>query len=515
MEDSRKPELTIRWKVLATVERNPPFIKKNLVFNMGSNQGLYSQFGIPGIFYYVPYLLSPTITYHQVVLNLLRKRGFNINEKKFPYIVPVKDIGFGKLNLQIKVFWPNIVSITVVLSNIRNPIIATDVSRLIDLQRLEQLIPIGDIVRYSIGLAESLDQKRFELSQNFRFKPALHISSISSDGDFTEFIDTNIRKYVGTLIRNYDYASMSSEITKRILEKNLGLNQKSSKELMVVDKQGILYLTPATSKENDYKSRFVRTHDLYEIAFVFSAYLDNYLSYSRLLNEDFADFILYKIRPWIEEPEIVFSSSVSNKHVWDLLVNELGLKNRLRFVTKSQNVSDALSEKGDLFYQLPASRWEDLEFPNLISKKVAESKNIELKFLSNDELKQLVIADHQEARRSYMSKNYKATMIFCGIVAEAIIIDVIQQAQLPNLKIADLYKKHLGELIDLAEANGIISDRTLLELLQPLRKFRNIIHPGVTIRKSMQADSSKARISLETIILLIREMNRKKGGKAP
>jgi hypothetical protein len=77
-----KTNVSIRWKVLKVLDIEPPINENNHVFNILPNPGLFSQFGIPNSFAIVPYIFSPTITYHQVIKKNLEKRlNITIEEK--------------------------------------------------------------------------------------------------------------------------------------------------------------------------------------------------------------------------------------------------------------------------------------------------------------------------------------------------------------------------------------------------------------------------------------------------
>ena len=69
-----------------------------------------------------------------------------------------------------------------------------------------------------------------------------------------------------------------------------------------------------------------------------------------------------------------------------------------------------------------------------------------------------------------------------------------------------LLKYNLNQAINAVKNNSLITNDELLALLQPLRKYRNLIHPGVQKRKSIVPDSSIAKIALETVNLLVKEL---------
>lgn len=499
------PKAILNWKVIKALKEIPD-IHHNYIFNTSPNTGLYGQLGIPLRYGYIPQTLSPTITYYQTIKNLLHaKWNIEIADKKFPFEISIPNLDIKvKLNLRARIFPPNIIALTVAISEFP---IDLDPNRLIDFQRIDMLEPIADIVRWTLGIADTLDHKNIELNSSFHFYPALNLGDICSPAQFQLHIKDNFNKYVGILIRNYDYKLMDPKIPERMFQKNQEHNLKSKKELLLVDKQGILYLTPSNSANyKTWKENFTKVQNLCEIANVYSTFLRNYVIL-RSINEDLADFLLYKVQFLINEPEIAFIRSKTYGYIWALLSEEFQLKSTINSVMKP-SVTTEINEKSDYFDQFTVGWWEEKDFPFLLNKKIAEASEWDLRFLSNNDLKRLIIADYGEARTSLKSKNYKATVLLCGSIAEAILTDIVDQAKLPGVTTNALYQYGLSKLIDTARDYGLIKDQNLFSLLDPLRNYRNAIHPGVQIRKSISLNSSTAKIAVETITLLVKELKK-------
>lgn len=60
----------------------------------------------------------------------------------------------------------------------------------------------------------------------------------------------------------------------------------------------------------------------------------------------------------------------------------------------------------------------------------------------------------------------------------------------------------------IAKDHNLIQDENIFSLIDPLRNYRNMIHPGVQLRKSISPDLSKANIALDSINLLISDINK-------
>ena len=497
-------KVTLSWKVVKALKEVRLTYYDSVLFNVSPNPGIYGQLGIPLRLGYIPQSLLPTVTYYQVVKKLLNEKWhLEIVDKKYPLRIFVPNLDTEVLfNLRIRIFPPHILSLTVSLSEFSTEF---DPTNLINWQHLNNLEPIADIVRWTIGMTDTLDHKNFNPQRSFHFYPALHLEVCSADR-FQKHIEDNLNKYVGILIRNHDYELMDRRIPDNIHEKNLEHNYKSSQELTLVDKQGILYLTPINDTNSKLWSRnFRKVQDIYEIAAVYATYLRNY-PMLRSRNEDLADFMLHKIQFLIERPDMTFLRSVTHGHIWHLLSQEFRLKSTLETILRPSIRTD-LEKKSSYFDQFTVGWWEEKEFPYLLNKRIAEAMEIDLGFLSSEDLRRLIINDYGEAKRSLMGRNYKATVVLCGSVIEAILTDIIDQAQIPGLSIEVLYTFGLSKLIDKAKIHGLIQDPNLYSLFDPLRNYRNAIHPGVQIRKSTSLDSSTARIAVETVNLLMKDLN--------
>jgi len=493
--------ISINWKVTSVLKNTPPIYNDNIVFNLSPNIGLFSQFSLPLNLSYVPQFMEPTVVFHNAIKKLLKEKlAITVKEKKFPYKINLPILRNESLfKLQIRLFLPNIVSVSV------NLIISeeiSDIDFLIKCQDVTNKKPISNILQWTIGMIETLDHINFDPNQRFISKPALHLDGISTDEEFQEHFNNNISDYVGILIRNNSKRNMGKEIPSRIIQKNNEHNLKSAYEKLLIDKQGILYLTSKEfKKKNITASKLSKCFDLYEIANVIGLFMENYLQI-RCNNEDFADFLLYKIRPWIEKPEVIFRNSKSNQHIWALLINEFELRGLIELISEP-DIIDSVSEKSKYFNKWALEWWNYKEIGSLISRKLDLSRNVQFNFLSNTDLKNLIIEDYYEAISSLHSKNYKSTILLCGSIAEAILIDILISNNPSSIN--QLLKYTLSEATEAVKS--LINNKELLSLLTPLRNFRNLIHPGVQVRKSLIPDESIAKIAMETLNLLIKELN--------
>jgi hypothetical protein len=514
MESPIVGSLSLRWKVLHVLENAREVQHKSMVFNIAPNPGVFSQFGVSPDQSYVPQVLQPTIVYHQAIRRLLKQRAaIRLDQVRFPYRLEVPklktDISF---TLQARLYQPNILSLTIAFSSVP---VSTSAGTLIGIQDLHDLKPVSDIVRWTIGMVETLSQDPGGQDRGYRAKPLVRLQVNVSPDRFQTEIDHYLPEYVGILIRNRGYERMQPEIVTRLLEKNAEFNVKSSDELLLIDKQGILFVSGETSPVPDRETprRLSKVHDLTELALVFGSFLDRFRSL-RSRKEPLADFLLHKISPWILNPDATLANSVTNRQMWRLFLLEFGLTEKLTVATRDLPAS---FEHNRPYVDLLEHEWWKRDDVGLfLSDGFAGFRGVPLVFIKDNELRKLIIADYEEARRSLTARNYKSTILLCGSSIEALLTSVVLDSNIPGLNREKLLQSFtLAALIELAQKHNIIAEKTLLLHLESLRLYRNMIHPGVQIRKSIDPDESRARIALETVNLLIRELNRWANTAAP
>lgn len=499
--------LGLRWKALHEFDSIQVIPRENIVFNFAPNPGVFSQFRLQPDHSYVPRVLQPTVVYHQAIRRLLKRRtGVDLGQARFPYRINVPKLASDvSVTLQTRLYPPNILSITVVLSPVQ---FSMSTESLIRIQDLQDLKPISDIVRWTIGLVETLTPNPSDGDHSFRSKPLVQLLPTLRSDQFREEIEQHFPEYVGILIRNLHYDHMQPGIVERILEKNAVLNVKSTRELLLLDKQGLLFLSADTSPihQRSAQKRLSKAFDLMELALVFSSYLDRFRSL-RVQQEPLADFLLHKMSPLILNPDAVLAESVTNREMWHLLLKEFGLREKLAMATK--DLSASFAQNRSYLELMVQGWWKRDDLGAILSDRLAQLKGLQLAFIADDDLRNLIAADYEEAGRSLAARNYKSTILLSGSIVEALLTSVLLDSRIPGLSREKLLGSYvLADLIDAAQKADILSDKILVLHLDSLRHYRNLIHPGVQIRKSVDPNESRARIAFETVNLLIRELNR-------
>jgi hypothetical protein len=140
---------------------------------------------------------------------------------------------------------------------------------------------------------------------------------------------------------------------------------------------------------------------------------------------------------------------------------------------------------------------------------VTETK--EFTFLRDARLREIVERDYLEVQRAFVAQCWKSTIILAGGLIEAILTDVLlvnaanakAAAGAPNK--SDLTKWDLACLIDVAVELNLVS-AAISKLSHPVREYRNLVHPGNEVRTSLKFDREEARIALEVLNILHRDL---------
>ena len=133
-------------------------------------------------------------------------------------------------------------------------------------------------------------------------------------------------------------------------------------------------------------------------------------------------------------------------------------------------------------------------------------------FVSDEQIRKILERDYTEIQRNLISLNWKSAIILSGGSIEAILLDLLlkepdkarSSSKAPGER--DLNKWDLNNLVEVAvEEEFIESD--IAKLSHTVREYRNLIHPGVEIRKNLKVEPEEAKIAVEVLHILIRELS--------
>lgn len=157
---------------------------------------------------------------------------------------------------------------------------------------------------------------------------------------------------------------------------------------------------------------------------------------------------------------------------------------------------------------------------NAISKLKVETEESEITpitekrnfpFISDNELRKILERDYSEIQRAFVTQSWKSVIIMCGSALEAILLDLLKQDEekakssqkAPEEK--NLEKWSLNDLIEVAIDLKLVTEG-IAKLSHPVREYRNIIHPGNEIRNKIDFGKEEARIAIEILNILHRDL---------
>ena len=134
-------------------------------------------------------------------------------------------------------------------------------------------------------------------------------------------------------------------------------------------------------------------------------------------------------------------------------------------------------------------------------------------FIGDANIRKIIERDYDEIQRAYISKCWKSVIILCGGAIEAILTDLLilhdtkakQAKSAPNKP--DISRWDLSELINVAVELQLVTIG-VEKLSHSIREYRNLVHPGNEIRNKLHFDAEEARISLEVLNILHRDLSK-------
>jgi hypothetical protein len=144
----------------------------------------------------------------------------------------------------------------------------------------------------------------------------------------------------------------------------------------------------------------------------------------------------------------------------------------------------------------------------------------DLLFIADVPLRDNLRVDLASIETSIRDADWKPATVMAGSVAEALLLFCLQQniaastgalgqlrvaGELPTGVITDLERLGLHEYIAIAHSLDIISAETAA-LLDVLKRFRNLIHPGRSARLNASCDRGTAHSALGAVLRLIRDI---------
>lgn len=133
-------------------------------------------------------------------------------------------------------------------------------------------------------------------------------------------------------------------------------------------------------------------------------------------------------------------------------------------------------------------------------------------FITDYKLRKILERDYQEIQRDIIAASWKSAIILSGGSIEAVLLDLLTK----NSSLAktsskapiesDFSKWDLDSLINVAVDIKLVNDQ-VAKLSHTVREYRNLIHPGREIRSGLKVEPEEAKIAIQVLNILIRELS--------
>ena len=139
--------------------------------------------------------------------------------------------------------------------------------------------------------------------------------------------------------------------------------------------------------------------------------------------------------------------------------------------------------------------------------------DIDVSFMQDDQLRNIVVNDFTEAQRSYYADAPKSAALLCGAVIEGMLLDVLHRPKVEederfvaflkerNWKEINWDRTSLTVFLGLAQALKRIRPTTF-NMAEGIRDFRDTVHPAAEARSESRAGVRDASLLLEIVQLL-------------
>lgn len=485
--------ISVQWKAVASIGRPITSLEEvgTVAFTARPSPRVYLQLGVPLDYAYVPIGLTPTATFHQVLRNELQKNGHPQDSKTPPFQISVPGLGICPFRIRARIYTPNIAAVTFQVNVDSEMDVDADFARLASWRSLDALESIKKVCQLTLGIIDSGSHKDPTRSVRFKTLPALHLTVPADSETMPQFLRYRKRQIAALLLGIKKVQGIDPSLVDAPLQTNKELNKKASDEQLLLNKQGSLYLTANDSPHQTYTDRFMRMTNLVELGYVFQVFLGEYRRI-RLTTEDFGDYILTRIREWLDHPAAVLATSYSNRLAWDVIAGEFQLHDKMALIAGNRAIVNAVSAKQPALESVADHWWEKREFARVFDNAITNSQQV-LGRIRDPLLRESILLDMREAQRAYESKSFKSAVVMSGSAVEAMSLALLQQETAET----GLNNKALHDYLDLVSTYNLIPDAALIKMLDnSLREWRNLIHPGRVQRTGVSITSGHAEIAI-------------------
>ena len=135
-------------------------------------------------------------------------------------------------------------------------------------------------------------------------------------------------------------------------------------------------------------------------------------------------------------------------------------------------------------------------------------------FVNDQKIREIVERDYLEIQRAFVADCWKSAIILSGGAIEALLVDMLTQDQsaasvakaAPKSHTNDLNRWGLSDLIAVAIELKKITEGAQ-KLSDSIRDYRNLVHPGNEVRSGLVVGKEEARIAIEVLHLVHRDLS--------
>jgi len=132
---------------------------------------------------------------------------------------------------------------------------------------------------------------------------------------------------------------------------------------------------------------------------------------------------------------------------------------------------------------------------------------IQFDFITHEEFRNSLESDFREMAACVEAHAWKAVHVLAGSIIEAVLIDYLLAEKHVNRE--DALKMDFGQALSLCKDKGIISAKTV-DLSTVIKDYRNLIHPGRTIRLNEKTDHNSAEVARALVSIVLAEVEKRK-----
>ena len=145
--------------------------------------------------------------------------------------------------------------------------------------------------------------------------------------------------------------------------------------------------------------------------------------------------------------------------------------------------------------------------------EIPVTENRQFAFMNNPNLRVIIERDYSEIQRAYIAQCWKSVIILCGGAIETILTDLLEsnentaKSSKSAPKEPDIKRWDLSQLIGVAVELKLVST-AVEKLSHSLREYRNLVHPGAELRNKLGFDAEEAKIAIEVLNIVHRDLSK-------